>query len=148
MTSQFSHTSRPVPARKAERPRRAWLDGLIEGLPALAVVLAFAVLLQLAVRLLVLPGWLPWCCMAASGAGALAMMVDRSAQRSDGPRVADLQILMIALAGGWPGILLARHALDHRRRNPRFNTQFAECAWLNVVALGLFASPLGALMLR
>jgi len=55
----------------------------------------------------------------------VACAIDRSAERKGGWRTRGLTLLLLALAGGWPGALLARQWLRHKTAAPRFQHMFA-----------------------
>lgn len=56
--------------------------------------------------------------------------LDKSAARTGGRRTPEVTLHALALAGGWPGALLARRVLRHKTRKQPFRAVF----WLTVVA--------------
>jgi uncharacterized membrane protein YsdA (DUF1294 family)/cold shock CspA family protein len=56
--------------------------------------------------------------------------VDKTAARRGTWRVSELNLHLADLLGGWPGGLVARHALRHKTRKQPFRTVF----WVTVVA--------------
>jgi uncharacterized membrane protein YsdA (DUF1294 family) len=60
--------------------------------------------------------------------GAYAM--DKSAARSRARRTPERTLLLLGLAGGWPGALLAQRMLRHKTAKTSFQVKF----WLTVIA--------------
>jgi uncharacterized membrane protein YsdA (DUF1294 family) len=82
---------------------------------------------------------------AASLACFVAYAMDKSAAKSRGRRTPERTLLLLGLACGWPGALLAQQWLRHKSVKATFRARF----WLTVVVnLGAFlycvspASPL------
>jgi uncharacterized membrane protein YsdA (DUF1294 family) len=48
----------------------------------------------------------------------------------------------MALAGGWPGALLAQQLLRHKSSKPAFRKAFWATVMLNLFALVMLASPM------
>lgn len=68
--------------------------------------------------------------------------LDKQAARDKRWRVAESSLHLVALAGGWPGALLAQKRLRHKTRKRIFQLVFRSTVLLNCVALGwLAASP-------
>lgn len=72
----------------------------------------------------------------------LAYAADKSAARQGAWRTQENTLHLLALAGGWPGALIARHRLRHKSRKPSFRLMF----WITVVVncgalVWLFSSP-------
>jgi len=64
-----------------------------------------------------------------------AYAMDKSAARQGAWRTKEGTLHLLALAGGWPGALLAQHRLRHKTRKGSFQVVF----WVTVVAnLGIF----------
>ena len=65
-----------------------------------------------------------------------AYAMDKSAARSRSRRTPERTLLLLGLAGGWPGALLAQRMLRHKNAKTAFQVKF----WLTVVAnIGLAA---------
>lgn len=72
----------------------------------------------------------------------VAYAIDKSAARSGGWRTAERTLLVLGLAGGWPGAILAQQLLRHKTNKPSFRSAFWGTVVLNVVAFVVINSPL------
>ena len=97
------------------------------------------------------PPWLAGWVLALSLLAFVVYAFDKRAARTPGARRTPERTLhLIALAGGWPGALLAQRVLRHKNRKPAFQRVF----WLTVVAslalgwVALRAQPSAASMSR
>jgi len=63
---------------------------------------------------------------------------DKSAARSGQRRITERRLLLIGLAGGWPGALLAQQTLRHKTVKRSFQLQFWISVVINLLALGWF----------
>lgn len=75
--------------------------------------------------------------LAASVATVVAYGVDKSAAERNRWRVKESALHMLAVAGGWPGALIAQRWFRHKSRKPSFQAGFMVTVVLNCVALGL-----------
>lgn len=66
----------------------------------------------------------------ASVACFVAYAMDKSAARARARRTPERTLLLLGLAGGWPGALLAQQMLRHKNAKTSFQVKF----WLTVVA--------------
>lgn len=80
---------------------------------------------------------------AASGVTFIAYGIDKSAAASNRWRTPESTLHLLALAGGWPGALLAQQFLRHKSRKAEFRAAFWATVILNVVAFVGFCSPFG-----
>lgn len=114
----------------------------------LAVVTAFLAVLGA----LTLSGRVPLLLPAAYGVLSVlaygVYWVDKSAARNDRRRTPENTLHLLALAGGWPGALLAQHGLRHKSAKPAFLVVFWITVALNCSALAYLLTPAGALGLR
>lgn len=108
-------------------------------LRALAVVSVFGLLLWLAVRDGRLPAWIPWLVAGASLVAAILYAIDKRAAIRGEHRIAESTLHVAALAGGWPGALLAQSVLRHKTVKRRFRQWFWCAGALNCAALAWFA---------
>jgi uncharacterized membrane protein YsdA (DUF1294 family) len=67
----------------------------------------------------------------------VAYALDKSAARSRAQRTPERTLLLLGLAGGWPGAVLAQQWLRHKSAKPSFRAKF----WVTVcVNAGVFAA--------
>lgn len=82
------------------------------------------------------PAIFPVLYAAASLVAFLAYAIDKRAAQRGGWRIQETTLHLIALAGGWPGAILAQVLLRHKSQKPSFRAVF----WLTVlINTGLFA---------
>lgn len=74
--------------------------------------------------------------------------VDKSAARKGGRRVRERTLHLLALAGGWPGALVAQRLLRHKSRKQPFRAMFWLTVALNCAACVWLLTPYGELMQR
>lgn len=67
--------------------------------------------------------------------------IDKSAARTGRWRTPEATLHLLALAGGWPGALLAQQWLRHKSAKQSFRAVFWVTVVLNVVGLVLLCSP-------
>jgi uncharacterized membrane protein YsdA (DUF1294 family) len=107
-------------------------------LPYLPVLL-FTCLLLGATSVLGLPPAVALAYLAASCACFAAYALDKSAARAGARRTPERTLLLLGLAGGWPGAVLAQQWLRHKTRKQPFQNVF----WLTVAAHAALAGWLG-----
>jgi uncharacterized membrane protein YsdA (DUF1294 family) len=71
---------------------------------------------------------------AASIVCYIAYWVDKRAAQSGGWRIKESTLLLLGLAGGWPGAILAQVFLRHKSSKPSFRWRFWLTVLLNVAA--------------
>ncbi|MCE3261506.1 MAG: hypothetical protein K0R43_585 [Pseudoduganella sp.] len=76
--------------------------------------------------------WLAALYALASAACLIAYARDKQAARQARPRTPERTLLLLGLAGGWPGALVAQQLLRHKSVKPSFQRKF----WLTVVLNG------------
>lgn len=138
--------------RRVRLPGHARLPGARRRRSATAIL--FAVLFVTAVGLSVLTGNLPRIFLLGYLALSLFTFIiyalDKWAAQKGAWRTAERTLLLLGLAGGWPGAVIAQQALRHKTRKTSFRAAFwitvlmncAVLAWLHtgdgkVVALSL-----------
>lgn len=95
-----------------------------------------------------LPTVVIWSYLAASLVAFIAYALDKSAARNDRWRTKERTLHLFALAGGWPGALLAQRLLRHKSSKPSFQFTFWVTVILNCCALAWLFSTSGAAALR
>ncbi|SNT34880.1 Uncharacterized membrane protein YsdA, DUF1294 family [Noviherbaspirillum humi] len=93
---------------------------------------------------LLVPVWLA----AMSAATFVAYWVDKQAARSGTWRTPESTLHLLALAGGWPGALLARRILRHKSVKASFRTMFRLTVALNSLALGWLLTQDGSALVH
>jgi uncharacterized membrane protein YsdA (DUF1294 family)/cold shock CspA family protein len=89
------------------------------------------------------PRWALWLYPAVSAVTFIVYAVDKSAARQGAWRTAENTLHLLALAGGWPGALLAQQVLRHKSSKPAFLALFWCTVVLNILAFIFLASPYG-----
>lgn len=131
------------PARKSERATRAqWGPATLFAIPALLVIYAvIAVVWKL-------PVWVAGLYLVLSAATFIAYAVDKAAATSGSWRTPESTLHTLAIAGGWPGALLAQQFLRHKSTKQEFRQVFWATVTLNVVGLVVLATPIRQSLLR
>lgn len=73
---------------------------------------------------------------------------DKAAARAGRWRTAESTLHLLALAGGWPGALLAQQWLRHKSVKPAFRAVFWATVLLNVALWFWLSSPWGRAALK
>ncbi len=124
-------------AKKSERAERAqW------GTATLFVIPAFVAVYGIVAAVWKLPLWVGGLYAGLSSATYLAYAMDKSAANRGAWRTPESTLHMLALAGGWPGALLAQQILRHKSSKQPFRQVFWATVLLNVAGLVVLASPL------
>ena len=89
------------------------------------------------------PRWALWLYPAVSAVTFIVYAVDKSAARQGAWRTSENTLHLLALAGGWPGALLAQQLLRHKSSKPGFRALFWCTVVLNILAFIFLASPYG-----
>jgi uncharacterized membrane protein YsdA (DUF1294 family)/cold shock CspA family protein len=138
---QLQHVRRS--ARRTGRANPAqWGTATLFTIPAFLVVyVVVAVLWKL-------PHWVAGLYLVLSAATLIAYAGDKSAAASGSWRTPESTLHALALAGGWPGALLAQQFLRHKSTKQEFRQVFWATVLLNVVGFVVLASPLRQSLLR
>ncbi|MEM1204416.1 MAG: DUF1294 domain-containing protein [Acidobacteriota bacterium] len=81
------------------------------------------------------PDWFVWVYIVASLVTFAAYGLDKRSARRGTWRVAESNLLLLGLVGGWPGGLTAQQLLRHKTRKPSFLWRFWVTVALNLGAL-------------
>ncbi len=73
---------------------------------------------------------------------------DKSAAKKGTWRTRETTLHLLALAGGWPGALMAQYALRHKSKKQSFRLVFWITVFLNCGAFVWLFTPTGAAMLN
>jgi len=127
---RFAMPARRPPARRAETPAR-WTLVRALAIPAFVALYAYAT-----------RAWLvgPWIAAVYLGVSLLTFVVyaiDKSAARHGRWRTPESTLHALALAGGWPGALLAQQLLRHKSTKPTFIAAYWVTVVLNVAGFTL-----------
>jgi uncharacterized membrane protein YsdA (DUF1294 family)/cold shock CspA family protein len=93
------------------------------------------------------PLWTAAVYLVVSVVAYIAYAMDKSAAQRGGQRTPENALHALALAGGWPGALLAQQFLRHKSTKEAFRQVFWGTAALNVAAFVLLCSPYGRQLL-
>lgn len=140
---QLSQSRVRRPARQTERAGRAqWGTATLFAIPAFLVVY---VVVAAAWKL---PFWVAGLYLSLSAATFIAYAADKSAAASGAWRTSERTLHALALAGGWPGALLAQQFIRHKSTKQEFRQVFWATVLLNVVGLVVLASPVRQSLLQ
>lgn len=111
-------------------------------LPAAAAIVvgAFAVALVSAVAIAGVPTYALLAYLLSSVLLFAMYAADKAAAREGRWRTSEASLHLVALLGGWPGGLIARHVLRHKTHKQPFRTIFWMTVVLNCVALASYAA--------
>ena len=139
---QLNHVRRPVKQRPERAGRAQW------GTATLFVIPAFLVIYVVVAAVWKLPIWVAGLYLVLGIATFIAYAADKSAAASGSWRTPESTLHALALAGGWPGALLAQQFLRHKSTKAEFRQVFWATVLLNVVGLVVLASPIRQSLLR
>ena len=108
----------------------------------------FSGLLVAAVLMEKLPDWMLALYVFASLFTFLVYALDKTAARKGTWRTQESTLHLLALAGGWPGALVAQQQLRHKSRKRSFRAMFRVTVMVNCAALGWLSTPAAAATLR
>lgn len=78
----------------------------------------------------------------------IAYAIDKSAATQGNRRTPESTLHLLALAGGWPGALLAQQLLRHKSAKAEFRLTFWATVVLNIAGFVWFCSPVRNLLLK
>jgi uncharacterized membrane protein YsdA (DUF1294 family)/cold shock CspA family protein len=128
---------RPIGAGAVQRYGRT-ASSILSYLPVVAFIVLYAVVWEL---------WQPpyWVLVLYVGASLLCFIIyaiDKSAAAEGRWRVSESALLLLGLAGGWPGAIVAQQVLRHKTKKRSFQAAFAGSVVVNVLAFVVLTSPL------
>lgn len=86
-----------------------------------------------------LPAWPALVYAAASVACFIVYAIDKAAARAGRRRTPESTLLLLGLAGGWPGAVLAQQWLRHKSSKRAFQRLFQASVAVNLAAFGCLA---------
>lgn len=137
-----------IRAAPASRPSTRHSSPASWGTATLFVIPAFGIVVLLGYALGQPPLWLLGVYLGASLLTFLVYAIDKSAAQSGAWRISEQTLHLLALAGGWPGALLAQQMLRHKSAKQEFRSVFWGTVGLNVMAFIFLASPYASHIIR
>ena len=117
------------------------------GAGSILLGLGFLAGLGLAAALDLLPALVPAVYLGLSILTFCIYAADKSAARNERRRTPEDTLHLLAVAGGWPGALVAQQLLRHKSKKQSFRTMFWITVVVNGAALAWLLSPSGARLL-
>lgn len=106
-------------------------------------VLLFALVYAVAALAWHMPAWVGIGYLLVSMVCFLAYALDKAAARSRALRTPERTLLLLGLAGGWPGAVLAQQWLRHKSAKASFQAKFWVTVFLNSAVFVAGAAHLG-----
>lgn len=103
---------------------------------------AFLFLYLVAALLWRVPNWVAGLYLAASAACFVAYAIDKSAATAGRWRVPEGRLILLGLAGGWPGAIVAQQVLRHKSAKVSFRAVFWGSVLVSVLGFLVLSSPL------
>jgi uncharacterized membrane protein YsdA (DUF1294 family)/cold shock CspA family protein len=120
------------------RTRRTPRIGILSFLP----IVLFAVLYVVVEIRWHPPYWILAVYIGTSLVSVLIYSADKTAAVQGRWRVSESALLLLGLAGGWPGAIVAQRILHHKTRKRSFQSAFAGTVVANVIVFVFLTSPL------
>lgn len=133
-------------ARPRAAPKRRSSGSAQWGTASLFAIPAFLVVLVLGYAMGHPPRWLLWVYPAVSAFTFLVYGADKSAASQGRWRVAENTLHLLALAGGWPGALVAQQMFRHKSSKAEFRAVFWLTVIVNIAVFVWLASPYGQVL--
>lgn len=114
----------------------------------LLVAAGFLALLGIAIMAGIFPGLVLGIYLGVSALTYLVYAADKSAARNERRRTPEDTLHLLALAGGWPGAMLAQQRLRHKSTKASFRRVFWCTVVINCAVVGWLATPSGNTLLH
>lgn len=88
------------------------------------------------------PYWVIFVYLGTSLLCILIYWLDKSAAAHGSWRVSESALLLLGLAGGWPGAIIAQQLLHHKTKKRSFQSAFAGSVVVNIIVFVVLTSPL------
>ncbi len=121
--------------RRSNAPRE-W------GTASLLAIPAFLLLYLLVATVWRVPGWVAVAYLASSVVCFVYYAVDKSAAAAGRWRVPESTLIVLGLACGWPGAIVAQQVLRHKSNKEEFRSAFWTSVVLNILAFVVLCSPI------
>ena len=130
--------ARPARVTKARQtlPSAQW------GIASTLAIPAFSIVYLAVAFVWGVPDWMVMGYLGASIACFLAYAADKSAAVSGEWRISERTLLVLGLAGGWPGAIVAQQVLRHKSSKASFRSAFWGTVVLNVASFVVINSTL------
>jgi uncharacterized membrane protein YsdA (DUF1294 family)/cold shock CspA family protein len=130
----------PIARRPVRQPQRnapvRWSVASVLAIPLFALVfIAVAVLWRVS-------AWVAVAYVALSVVCAIAYAADKSAALHGRWRSSEQSLLLLGLAGGWPGAIVAQQLFRHKTSKASFRSAFWGTVVINIAGFVLIHSPL------
>ena len=107
--------------------------------------LVFATVFAAAVALWQLPPPVAGIYLAVSVVCFAMYALDKAAARAGRWRTSETTLLLLGLACGWPGAMVAQTLLRHKSSKPSFKMRFQATVLLNIALFAYLSSPMSVL---
>ena len=104
--------------------------------PAILIAPLFLTVVGISVFASNLPLLIPFAYLVISVITFVAYAIDKSAAQSKDWRISEARLHILAIAGGWPGALVAQQTLRHKSKKVAFRFAFWVTVGLNCTAFG------------
>jgi uncharacterized membrane protein YsdA (DUF1294 family) len=111
----------------------------------LLALIAFAVIFAAAIHLWAMPPLVGALYLVGSLACFAMYAVDKAAAKAGRWRTSENTLLLLGLACGWPGAIVAQKLLRHKSNKPSFKGRFWLTVLVNVALFVYLVSPLSVL---
>lgn len=130
------------PLRPAARARRRSPAGPAQWGTATYFAIPVFMVLYLAIAIFwKVPGWVGGLYLAASVLALLVYANDKAAAEAGRQRVPESTLLLLGLAGGWPGAIVAQQVLRHKSIKVPFRAAFWGSVLVNVAGFVVLSAP-------